>query len=91
MELSFINRLILDWSHSISDPLHVFKYAEIASVLLEEKLIMQITLPIAEREQNQLYKATPIPIETPNGRLITKISQTSTRIKRNSSHCQNRC
>lgn len=56
------------------DPLHVFKYAEIVSVFMEEMLITQITLPIAEREQYQMYKATPIPIETPNGRLIAKIS-----------------
>lgn len=58
------------------NPLHVFKFAEITSILLDEMLITEILIPIAEREQFWLYKVTPIPIDTENGRLIAKLPNT---------------
>lgn len=58
------------------NPLHVFKYADITSILVDEMLITEILIPVAEREQFWLYKVTPIPIDTENGRLIAKIPNT---------------
>lgn len=55
------------------NPLNTFKYSDISSALIKDILIIEILLPIAEREKFTLYKATPIPIETPNGRLIANI------------------
>lgn len=57
------------------EPLHIFKYAEITSMLVDEILITEILIPIAEQESYTLYKVTPIPIDTPNGRLIIKLTE----------------
>lgn len=54
------------------NPLKVFEYAEITTMLMEDKLLIEIMIPIAETEQYNLYKATPIPIQTENGRLIVQ-------------------
>lgn len=56
------------------DPLRVFDHAKTSSILIDELLITEITIPIAERTRYIRYKATPIPIQTPSGRLIAKIS-----------------
>lgn len=50
----------------------IFKYAEMTSLLVGNKLLIEINIPIAEAESYALYKATPIPIQTPNGRLIVE-------------------
>lgn len=52
------------------DPLHIFKYATITALLIDNQLLIQILIPIAESERYSLYRATPIPISTPNGHLI---------------------
>lgn len=57
------------------EPLQIFKYAEITSMLVDEILITEILIPIAEQEIYTLYKVTPIPIDTSNGRLIIKLTE----------------
>lgn len=54
--------------------LHVFQYAEIKALLIENKLLIQILVPIAETEQYQLFRSTPIPIQTSYGRVILQSS-----------------
>lgn len=55
------------------DPLHVFQHALVSSMLIDNLLITEITIPIVERTKYIMHKATPIPIQTPSGRLIAKI------------------
>lgn len=55
------------------NPLHVFEHAAISSVLMEDLMLTEITIPIAEKDQYTLFRATPIPIQTPSGRLIASI------------------
>lgn len=55
------------------DPLHVFEHASISSMLIENLLLTEVMIPITDREEYTLYKATPIPIQTPSGRLIATI------------------
>lgn len=52
------------------NPVRVFKFAKTSSALIENLLLIQITFPIAEREEYNLFKATPIPMELQNGRWI---------------------
>ena len=56
------------------DPLHVFEHARVSSLLIENLLITEIVILLAERTRYTLYKATPIPIQTPSGRLFAKIA-----------------
>lgn len=58
------------------NPLHILKFTEVTSMIVKNKLLIEIVLPIAEREQYTLYRASPIPIETPYGRLIIQTSIT---------------
>lgn len=53
--------------------LHIFKFAEVKTTLFAEKLLMEITIPIAERDDFRLYKATPIPIKISSTTIIVKI------------------
>lgn len=50
--------------------LHIFKFSKISSSLFDRKLMMEIEIPLAEREEFSLYKATPVPVVTKSGPLI---------------------
>lgn len=54
------------------NPLHIFKYTEISSLMIQDKLLIEIMIPIAEAERYSLYRAIPIPIQTRNGRVIIR-------------------
>lgn len=55
------------------DPIHVLEHATFASILIENLLLTEITIPTVEKDQYTLFKATPIPVQTPSGRLIATI------------------
>lgn len=52
------------------DALHIFKYSSLSSTIYNKKMIIEVTIPIAEREEYNLYKATPIPTKSANGYII---------------------
>lgn len=56
------------------DPLHIFSFADIFSVLHESHLLITIIIPIAERERYSLYKATAVPMLSNKQLFITKIT-----------------
>lgn len=56
------------------DPLHIFKFTEVQSTLFADKLWIELSIPIAQREDYQLYKATPVPIKTKFNTIIVKTS-----------------
>lgn len=45
------------------DVFHIFKFTQIKSTLFARKILVEVTLPVTEREQHFLYKATPIPMQ----------------------------
>lgn len=45
---------------SVDDPLHIFRFADISTVLLDNYLIVKIMIPITERARFNLYRATAI-------------------------------
>lgn len=51
---------------------HVFGYGEVKTLLIENNLLIQIIIPIAETEQYELHRFTPIPITTPNGKMVLR-------------------
>lgn len=52
------------------NPMHIFKYSEVTSFLIKNKLLIEIMIPIAETERYALYRATPVPVQTRFGRVI---------------------
>lgn len=54
-----------------NNALLIFKSATFKSTLYNQRIIIKITIPIAEREQLFLYKATPIPILINETQFIT--------------------
>lgn len=56
-------------------PLRIFKYASVTSFLIDNRLLMEIMIPIAETESYSLYRATPVPFTTEHGRLILHETQ----------------
>lgn len=60
--LQSTQRLPIDFNSD--NILKVFKFSMIFSSLYDNKLMMEVNIPITEREEYNLYKATPIPIPT---------------------------
>lgn len=55
---------------SSENALHIFQYSKISSALYEKKIMVELDIPLADREDFVLYKATPVPISTKMGSLI---------------------
>lgn len=56
------------------DPLHIFKYSKITATLYGKRLLIEVTVPIAEREVYTVYKINPIPTTIGNHTVIIKPS-----------------
>lgn len=54
------------------DILHIFRFTEIRTTLYEKILFMEIDMPIAERDDFQLFKVTPVPIRLQHNTIIIK-------------------
>lgn len=81
VDLKFINEQLestqqLPINPNTEDAYHIFKYSGILSTIHEGKLLMEISIPIAEREKFRLYKATPIPMLVNQNYVITSIHST---------------
>lgn len=59
---------------NIEDPLHIFKYSKIMSTLYGNRIFMEITIPIVERQQYTAYEIIPIPTIVNNFTIIIKPS-----------------
>lgn len=55
-----------------SKSLEIFKFSKIFTSLHGKKLMLEVNIPITEREQFNLYKTTPIPLQTKYGTMIAK-------------------
>ncbi|XP_031637272.1 uncharacterized protein LOC116349811 [Contarinia nasturtii] len=55
---------------NIENPLHIFKYSQVASSLYGEQLLMELTIPIIEREVYTVYKIIPTPTKIENHTII---------------------
>lgn len=59
---------------TIEDPLHIFKYSKIASTLYGERIFLEVTIPIVERQKYTAYEIIPIPVTINNYTIILKPS-----------------
>lgn len=55
---------------NIENPLHIFKYSKISASLYGDRLLMEVTIPIVERESYTVYKIIPIPTTINNVTII---------------------
>lgn len=55
------------------NPMALFRFCTTSAYIHDNLLFVTLTIKIAEREKFSLYKATPIPIDTQNGRIILSI------------------
>lgn len=55
---------------NLENPLHIFKYSKIATSLYGNRLLMEVTIPIVERESYTVYKIIPIPTTVDNKTVI---------------------
>lgn len=67
--LNINQQLPIDAQHV--NALSIFKTASYKSTLYNQRIIVEINIPIAEREQFSLFKAIPIPITSNNNTFIT--------------------
>lgn len=56
------------------NPLHIFKYSKISASLYGKRLLIEVCIPIAEREVYTIYKINPIPTTINNHTVIIKPS-----------------
>lgn len=64
-------QLPIDLTHE--DVTHIFKFTEVKSTLHKHKIIIEIGIPIVERERCHLYKVIPIPIRINNTSVIASV------------------
>lgn len=62
-------QLPIDPEHE--NALTIFKAATFKATLFNNRIIVEINIPIAEREQFHLFKTTPIPVISNNNTFIT--------------------
>lgn len=77
-DLKYINEQLdstqqLPINPNTEDAFHIFKYTGILSNIHEGRLLMEISIPIAEREKFRLYKATPIHLQINQKYVITSV------------------
>lgn len=58
----------------IENPLHLFKYSKIMSTLFGNRILMEVNIPIMEREIYTAYEIIPIPTTIDNDTIIIKPS-----------------
>lgn len=56
--------------YKIENPLHIFKYSKISASLYGDRLLLEVTIPIVERESYTAYKIIPIPTFVNNNTVI---------------------
>lgn len=56
----------------LENPLHIFKYSKTLSSLYGNRLLMEISIPIVERETYSAFEIIPIPIVVNNNTMIIK-------------------
>lgn len=61
-------RLPIDFN--IENPLHIFKYSQVSASLFGKRLLLEVTIPIVERETYTVYKIIPIPTRINNNTVI---------------------
>lgn len=64
-------KLPIDYDNE--DIFHIFKFSTIKSTLFARKILVEITIPIAEKEQYNLFKATPIPMQVGSMEMIVSV------------------
>lgn len=55
---------------------HIYSFCKTQSTLFNKKLMVEISIPIADREEYTLFKATPIPVKTQHGQMLATVSST---------------
>lgn len=55
---------------NVENPLHIFKYSKISASLYGNRLLLEVTIPIVERETYTVYKIIPIPATINNNTVI---------------------
>lgn len=45
------------------DVLHIFKFATIRAALMNNRLLIEITIPVVERKEYSLYRSIPVPLK----------------------------
>lgn len=76
-DLFFIEKLLredqkLPIDFAIEDPLHIFKYSKIVSTLYGDRILMEVVIPIIEREKYTAYEIIPIPTTINDHTVIIK-------------------
>lgn len=80
-DLFYVEKLLgedqkLPIDFTMEDPLHIFKFSKIVSTLYGNRILLEIVIPIIERERYTAYEIIPIPITIRNK---TKIIKPTTR------------
>lgn len=55
---------------NIENPLHIFKYSQVSASLYDNRLLLEVMIPIIEREVYTVYKIIPIPTLIENNTII---------------------
>lgn len=63
-------------THGVTDILHIFKFSTIRSTLYAQKIMVEVNIPVAEKEQHFLFKATPIPVQMGQINVISSVHST---------------
>lgn len=69
--LKFNQQMPIDLMHE--DVAHVYKYSDVRSTIHGHKIMIEISIPVMDRERFLLYKATPIPIQVNNSTMIASV------------------
>lgn len=64
-------RLPIDADHE--NIMHIFNFVQMKSTLFAQKILVEITIPISEKEQFYVYKASPVPMEIEYVNFMPKI------------------
>lgn len=65
-------KLPIDFYHE--NPLHIFKYSQIRASLYGNRLLLELIIPVIERQKYTIYKIIPIPISINNATVIIEQS-----------------
>lgn len=61
-------RLPIDFKSE--NPLHIFKYSQVSASLFGDRLLLEVTIPIVERESYTVYQIVPTPTKIDNFTII---------------------
>lgn len=76
-DLFYIEKLLredqkLPIDFAVEDPLHIFKYSKLVSTLYGDRILMEVVIPIIEREKYTAYEVIPIPTTINNHTIMIK-------------------